>query len=64
LTFSGCAVFDEQLHKTLSFEDAFNAAVPVIRQREVEAKKDDGFSNPQLFVGENIRGVLDELAAR
>ena len=64
LTFFGRAVFDEQLRKTLSFEDAFNAAVPVIRQREVEAEKDDGFSNPQLFVGENIRGVLDELAAR
>ncbi len=64
LTFFGRAVFDEQLRNTLSFEDAFNAAVPVIRQREVEAKKDDGFSNPQLFVGENIRQVLDELAAR
>ena len=64
LTFFGRAVFDEQLRKTLSFEDAFNAAVPVIKQREIEAKKDDGFSNPQLFVGENIRGILDELAAR
>ena len=64
LTFFGRAVFDEQLRKTLSFEAAFRSAVPVIRQREIDAGKDDGFSNPQLFVGEHIRGVLDELAAR
>lgn len=64
LTFFGRAVFDEQLRETLSFETAFNAAVPVIRQREIEAKKDDGFSNPQIFVGRNIRAVLDELAQR
>ena len=62
LTFFGRAVFDEQLRKTLSFEAAFNAAVPVIKQREIEVKKDDGFSNPQIFVGRNIRGVLGELA--
>jgi hypothetical protein len=64
LTFFGRAMFDEQLRKTLSFEAAFNAAVPVIKQREIEAKKDDGFSNPQIFVGSNIRTVLDELARR
>ncbi|HEX2492960.1 MAG TPA: C13 family peptidase, partial [Steroidobacter sp.] len=39
LTFFGRAVFDEQLRKTLSFEKAFNAAVPVIKQREIEGKK-------------------------
>ncbi len=61
LTFFGRAVFDEQLRRTLSFEDAFKAAVPIIKQREIEAKKDDGFSNPQIFVGGNIRIVLDEL---
>lgn len=61
LTFFGRAVFDEQLRETLSFEEAFHAAVPVIKQREIEAKKDDGFSNPQIFVGENIRLILDEL---
>jgi hypothetical protein len=64
LTFFGRAVFDEQLRKEPSFEAAFNAAVPVIKQREIEAKKDDGFSNPQISVGANIRGVLEELAAR
>jgi Peptidase C13 family len=62
LTFFGRAVFDEQLRKTLSFEQAFNAAVPVIRQREIAEKKDDGFSNPQIFVGRNVRAVLDDLA--
>ena len=64
LTFFGRAVFDEQLRRTLSFEAAFNAAVPVIKQREIEANKDDGFSNPQISVGKNIRRVLDELTGR
>lgn len=64
LTFFGRAVFDEQLRKTVSFEQAFNAAVPVIKQREIAEKKDDGFSNPQIFVGKNVRVVLDELAQR
>ncbi|MBM0103195.1 hypothetical protein JM946_00480 [Steroidobacter sp. S1-65] len=63
LTFFGRAVFDEQLRKTLSFEEAFKAAVPVIKQREIDGKKDDGFSNPQISVGSNIRTVLDELTA-
>ena len=52
LTFFGRALFDEQLRTTHSFEQAFAAAVPVIRQREIEAGKDDGFSNPQISVGE------------
>lgn len=64
LTFFGRAVFDEQLRQTLSFEQAFSAAVPVIKQREIEAKKDDGFSNPQIWVGGNIRSVLDDLVQR
>jgi hypothetical protein len=38
--------------------------VPVIRQRENEAGKSDGFSNPQISVGEKIRPVLDEIAQR
>ena len=58
LTFFGRALFDEQLRKTHSFEQAFAAAVPVIRQRESEAGKADGFSNPQISVGEKIRPVL------
>jgi hypothetical protein len=64
LTFFGRAMFDEQLRKTRSFEQAFAAAVPVIKQREVEAGKPDGFSNPQISVGEGIRGVLRALEQR
>ncbi|MDB5860220.1 MAG: putative rane protein [Ramlibacter sp.] len=64
LTFFGRAMFDEQLRRTRSFEQAFAAAVPVIRQREVEARKPDGFSNPQISVGEKIRPVLQALEQR
>lgn len=64
LTFFGRALFDEQLRTTHSFEQAFAAAVPVIRRREIEAGKDDGFSNPQISVGEKIRPVLRDLEQR
>jgi hypothetical protein len=64
LTFFGRALFDEQLRATHSFEQAFAAAVPVIRQRELEARKPDGFSNPQISVGEGIRPLLTSLAQR
>lgn len=64
LTFFGRAVFDEALRKTRSFEAAFAQAVPVIRQREVDAGKEDGFSNPQIHVGAGIRPVLDRLSQR
>ena len=57
-------MFDEQLRRTRSFEQAFAAAVPVIRQREQEAGKPDGFSNPQMSVGEGIRPVLKALEQR
>ncbi|MBC7601844.1 MAG: hypothetical protein H7255_04185, partial [Ramlibacter sp.] len=39
-------------------------AVPVIKQREIEGKKPDGFSNPQISIGERIRPVLRELEQR
>lgn len=64
LTFFGRALFDEQLRTTRSFERAFAAAVPVIRQREIDARKTDGFSNPQISAGAAIRPVLDGLAQR
>jgi hypothetical protein len=64
LTFFGRAVFDEQLRRTHSLEAAFKAAVPVIKHREEEAGKDDGFSNPQMLVGEKIRPVLQALQQR
>ncbi|MDB5914077.1 MAG: putative rane protein, partial [Ramlibacter sp.] len=64
LTFFGRAMFDEQLRKTHSFEQAFAAAVPVIKQREIDAAKPDGFSNPQISVGEKIRPLLKSLEER
>jgi hypothetical protein len=64
LTFFGRAMFNEELRKTRSFETAFAAAVPLIKQREIEAGKEDGFSNPQIRVGEKIRPLLDQLAQR
>lgn len=64
LTFFGRAVFDEQLRQTHSFTEAFARAVPLIRQREVEAGKADGFSNPQIHVGAQIAPVLTALEQR
>jgi hypothetical protein len=64
LTFFGRAMFDEQLKSTHSFEQAFARAVPVIKQREIDAGKDDGFSNPQIRVGANIGPVLRALEQR
>lgn len=64
LTFFGRAMFDEQLRTTHSFERAFAAAVPVIRQRELEAGKPDGFSDPQISVGAQIRPLLQSLEQR
>lgn len=64
LTFFGRAVFDEQLRTTHSFADAFAKAVPLIAQREVEAGKADGFSNPQIRVGAQIAPLLRALEQR
>lgn len=64
LTFFGRAVFDEQLRKTHSFEQAFNRAVPLIKQREIDADKKDGFSNPQIRIGSQIRPLLKALEQR
>ncbi|MFS2033751.1 C13 family peptidase [Polaromonas sp. CT11-55] len=64
LTFFGRALFDEQLRKTHSFEQAFARAVPLIKQREIDAGKEDGFSNPQIRVGAGIAPVLRALEKR
>ena len=64
LTYFGRALFDEQLRKTRSFEQAFANAVPLIKQREIDAGKDDGFSNPQISVGSGIRPLLKSLEQR
>lgn len=62
LTFFGRALFDEQLRKTRSFEQAHAAAREVIRRREREAGKSDGYSNPQIRVGAGARATLRRLA--
>ena len=64
LTFFGRAVFHEQLRSTYSFTEAFTNAVPIIAQREIQAGKEDGFSNPQMRVGAEIDPVLNALARR
>jgi hypothetical protein len=65
LTFFGRAMYDEQLRSTtLSFEDAHAAARKIIDQREKQAGKDDGYSNPQIKVGSRIRPYLEKLRAR
>lgn len=64
LTFFGRAMYDEQLrNQTLSFEQAFAASREVIRVREIEAGKDDGYSNPQIRAGAGIRARLAKLQA-
>ncbi|MBU0890909.1 MAG: C13 family peptidase [Gammaproteobacteria bacterium] len=64
LTFFGRAVFNEQLRQTHSFSQAFEKAVPLIAEREIEAGKSDGFSNPQIRVGTQIAPVLQSLEQR
>ena len=62
LTYFARAVFDEQMRSTWSFEQALAAARPVIEKREREAGKTDGYSNPQIAVGSEIRSQLTRLA--
>jgi hypothetical protein len=65
LTFFGRAMYDEQLRTaTLSFEQAHAASRNIILQRENEAGKTDGYSNPQIKVGAAIRPVLARLEQR
>jgi hypothetical protein len=64
LTYFGRAVFDEQLRSTRSFEAAHAAARAVIEQREKEAGKKDGYSNPQLAAGAGVREQLRRLSVQ
>jgi hypothetical protein len=64
LTFFGRAMYAEQLRSTRSFEVAHAAARKVIDQREKEAGKTDGYSNPQIAVGEAARAQLKRLQDR
>lgn len=61
LTYFGRAMFDEQLRQTRSFEAAHAEARRVIEQREKQAGKDDGYSNPQIRVGPAMRQHLQRL---
>ncbi len=64
LTFFGRAMYDEQLRlHTRSFEAAHAAARKLIEQREKEAGKSDGYSNPQIAMGAQIRERLARLEA-
>ena len=64
LTYFGRAMYDENLRATFSFEEAHARARTVIERREQEAGKTDGYSNPQIQVGERIRPVLAALQAQ
>jgi hypothetical protein len=61
LTFFGRAMYDEGIRTTWSFEEAHAAARTRIEQREKEAGKTDGYSNPQIAVGERMRETLAAL---
>ncbi len=64
LTYFGRAMYAEALQTTWSFEQAHAAARTVIDQRERAAGKNDGFSNPQIRVGETIRAKLAQFVAQ
>ncbi len=64
LTYFGRAMFDEQLRQTRSFETAHAQARKLIEQREREAGKSDGYSNPQIRIGANIRAPLARIEAQ
>jgi Peptidase C13 family len=61
-TYFGKAIFDEQLRKTYSFEQAFTNALPIIAARE--KKITTVLSNPQIAVGVDIRVHLKKLEAQ
>jgi Peptidase C13 family len=58
LTYFGRAMFDEELRHTESFEKAHAAARITIDRREREAGKSDGYSNPQIRMGNEMRDRL------
>ena len=61
LTFFGRAMYVDALRETLDFEAAHEQARQLIDAREQEAGKTDGYSNPQLRMGDGIRTVLQRL---
>ncbi len=61
-TYFAKALFDEQLRQTYSFEQAFQRALPIIREREKQKREE--FSNPQIAMGEAIRNKLAQIERR
>lgn len=61
-TWFGKALFDEELRSTFSFPIAFKQASASIATREKNEGEDP--SNPQMFLGENIRQRLPLLESR
>lgn len=59
-TYFAKTLFDEQLRTTRSFERAFAAALPVVRERE----QGQEFSNRQVALGEQMRARLAEIERR
>jgi len=60
-TYFGKAYFDEALRRTYSFSEAFDMARPVIAERE--RKENYVPSDPRMFVGEGIKGALEEFVS-
>lgn len=61
-TFFGKALFDEQLRRSFSFEQAFKDALPSIARRETALGVPP--SDPQIAVGDAITPKLKEIAIR
>lgn len=63
-TYFGRALFDEQLRTTWSLPQAFEAARPVIRERERRLDPQAEHSNPQMALGAVIARRLEQFEAR
>jgi hypothetical protein len=61
-TYFGRAMYAEELQRTWSFEQAHASARLLIERRERDAGKTDGYSNPQILMGDAIRPRLAQLA--
>ncbi len=61
-TYFGKAYFDDALRKTYSFIGPFDEVKKTIRKRELDESKKP--SNPQLYIGSEIRKQLEKLERR
>jgi hypothetical protein len=62
LTYFGEAFLKDSVPTSRSLEDAFRKSAALIRQREISEHKTP--SNPQMSVGENIRGKLAQIEGK